>query len=217
MVIQRYIKLKAASKRVQSEVRFNSAEWEQARTQFKIVLAEKERTGTWLSEQMGHSMSTVSRWMTNKVQPTCGKFDLVARLSENSMRLHATLTWMWRNYWCHLKSSYYWDIEQTLLQLKQKSMISNTCYIRVDAIRNQTLAYLSHGLDTNADLMLETMSQSDNKKMKDIVAYIKTTNYLPKIKVLFVFGMFILQHDPKTMGKIYDSAIDGLYVFRFLG
>ena len=36
----------------------------------KIVLAEKERTGTWLSEQMGHSISTVSRWMTNKVQPS---------------------------------------------------------------------------------------------------------------------------------------------------
>ena len=36
----------------------------------KIVLVEKERTGTWLSEQMGHNISTVSRWMTNKVQPS---------------------------------------------------------------------------------------------------------------------------------------------------
>ena len=79
---------------MQSEVLFDSAEQEQARTQFKIVLAEKEKTGTWLSEQMGHSMSTVSRWMTNKVQPTRGKFDLVARLSENSTRLHDTSTWM---------------------------------------------------------------------------------------------------------------------------
>ena len=70
MVIQRYNRLKAASKRVQSEVRFNSAEREQARTQFKIVLAEKERTGTWLSELMGHNICTVSRWMTNKVQPS---------------------------------------------------------------------------------------------------------------------------------------------------
>ena len=43
MVIQRYNRLKAASKRVQSEVRFDSAEQEQARTQFKIVLAEKEK------------------------------------------------------------------------------------------------------------------------------------------------------------------------------
>ena len=36
----------------------------------KIVLAEKEKTGTWLSEQMGWSIGTVSRWMTNKVQPS---------------------------------------------------------------------------------------------------------------------------------------------------
>lgn len=66
MEIQRYNRLKAAIKREQNEVHFNSAEREQARTQFKIVLAEKERTGTWLSEQMGHSISTVSRWMTNR-------------------------------------------------------------------------------------------------------------------------------------------------------
>ena len=70
MEIQRYNRLKAAIKREQNEVHFNSAEREQARTQFKIVLAEKEWTGTWLSEQMGHNISTVSRWMTNKVQPS---------------------------------------------------------------------------------------------------------------------------------------------------
>ena len=94
MEIQRYNRLKAAIKRVQSGVLFDSAEREQARTQFKIVLAEKEWTGTWLSEQVGHNICTVSRWMTNKVEPTCGKFDLVARLSENSTRLHSTSTWM---------------------------------------------------------------------------------------------------------------------------
>ena len=82
MEIQRYNRLKAANERVQSVVLFDSAEREQARTQFKIVLAEKEKTGTWLSEQMGHSISTVSRWMTNrsalwdacqskKAQPMC--------------------------------------------------------------------------------------------------------------------------------------------------
>jgi len=81
MGIHKYNRLKAASKQVQSEVLFDSAEQEQARrfsstarrgksTQFKIVLAEKEKTGTWLSEQMGHSISTVSRRMTNKVQPS---------------------------------------------------------------------------------------------------------------------------------------------------
>ena len=44
-----------------SNIRYNS---------IKIVLAEKEKTGTWLSEQMGRNLGTVSRWMTNKVQPS---------------------------------------------------------------------------------------------------------------------------------------------------
>lgn len=104
MNTQRYNRLKAAIERVQSEVHFNSAECEQARMQFKIVLAEKERTGTWLSEQMGHNffvkrvqsrtslsyaerrksrtkfnISTVSRWMTNKVQPSVEQLYEIAR------------------------------------------------------------------------------------------------------------------------------------------
>lgn len=79
MEIQSYNRLKAAIKREQNEVHFNSAEREQARTQFKIVLAEKEKTGTWLSEQMGHSISTISRWMTNKVQPSVEQLYEIAR------------------------------------------------------------------------------------------------------------------------------------------
>ena len=90
MGIQRYNRLKAAIKREQNEVHFNSAEREQARrfsstarrgksTQFKIVLAEKEKTGTWLSEQMGHNISTISRWMTNKVQPSVEQLYEIAR------------------------------------------------------------------------------------------------------------------------------------------
>ena len=44
----------------------------------KIVLAEKERTGTWLSEQMGYNICTVSRWMINKVQPSGEQFYEIA-------------------------------------------------------------------------------------------------------------------------------------------
>ena len=94
MGIKKYNRLKAASKRVQSEVLFDSAEQEQARTQFKIVLAEKEKTGTWLSEQMGHSISTVSRWMTNKVQPSVEPLGFAACQSKNSTRLLVTSMWM---------------------------------------------------------------------------------------------------------------------------
>ena len=79
MEIQRYNRLKAAIERVQSEACFNFTEREQARPQVKIVLAEKERTGTWLSEQMGHSISTVSRWTTNKVQPSVEQLYEIAR------------------------------------------------------------------------------------------------------------------------------------------
>jgi hypothetical protein len=90
MEIHKYNRLKAASKRVQSEVLFDSAEQEQARTQFKIVLAEKEWTGTWLSEQVGHNICTVSRWMTNKVQPSVEPLGFAACQSKNSTRLHTT-------------------------------------------------------------------------------------------------------------------------------
>ena len=61
-----YNRLKAASKQEQSGACIGFAEREQARTQFKIGLAEKERTGTWLTEQMGRNLGTVSRWMTNR-------------------------------------------------------------------------------------------------------------------------------------------------------
>ena len=90
MGIHKYNRLKAAIKRVQSGVLFDSAEREQARTQFKIVLAEKEKTGTWLSEQMGHSISTVftlddqplgslGRFQSKKVQPSVEQLYEIAR------------------------------------------------------------------------------------------------------------------------------------------
>ena len=39
----------------------------------------RPRTGTWLTERMGYSISSVSRWMTNKVQPSVGQFYEIAR------------------------------------------------------------------------------------------------------------------------------------------
>lgn len=45
----------------------------------KVVLAEKEKTGTWLSEQMGRNIGTVSRWMTNKNQPSVEQLYHIAK------------------------------------------------------------------------------------------------------------------------------------------
>lgn len=36
----------------------------------KIVLAEKNRKGKWLSEQLGKNEATVSRWCSNTAQPS---------------------------------------------------------------------------------------------------------------------------------------------------
>ena len=35
----------------------------------KVVLAERKRTGKWLSEQLGKDPATVSKWCTNSSQP----------------------------------------------------------------------------------------------------------------------------------------------------
>ena len=36
----------------------------------KIVLVEQKRTGKWLAEQLGKDPSTVSKWCSNKMQPS---------------------------------------------------------------------------------------------------------------------------------------------------
>lgn len=46
----------------------------------KVVLAEKERTGKWLSEQLGVSTITVSRWSSNSSQPDLYTLDKIASL-----------------------------------------------------------------------------------------------------------------------------------------
>ena len=35
----------------------------------KVVLVEKKKTSKWLSEQLGITPSTVSKWCTNTTQP----------------------------------------------------------------------------------------------------------------------------------------------------
>ena len=46
----------------------------------KIVLVEKKRTNKWLSEQLGVSPSTVSKWCTNSSQPDLGSLLRIAEV-----------------------------------------------------------------------------------------------------------------------------------------
>ena len=46
----------------------------------KLVLVEKKKTGVWLSEQLGVSPVTVSKWCSNITQPTLPTLDKIAKL-----------------------------------------------------------------------------------------------------------------------------------------
>ena len=52
----------------------------------KVVLAEKQKTGKWLAEQLGKDPATVSRWCYNSVQPTVETFAKIAELLNVDMK-----------------------------------------------------------------------------------------------------------------------------------
>lgn len=46
----------------------------------KAVLAEQDKTGKWLAEQLGKSTCTVSKWGKNSVQPDLQTLERIAQL-----------------------------------------------------------------------------------------------------------------------------------------
>lgn len=46
----------------------------------KIVLAEKQKTGKWLAEQLGKDPSTISKWCSNATQPSLDVFVNIAKI-----------------------------------------------------------------------------------------------------------------------------------------
>ena len=53
----------------------------------KVVLAEKRRTNRWLAEQMGKSENTISRWCSNKSQPSIAQLQDIAILLDVDVRV----------------------------------------------------------------------------------------------------------------------------------
>ncbi len=45
----------------------------------KVALVENGKTGKWLAEQVGKNEATVSRWCSNKMQPS---LDMLVRIAE---------------------------------------------------------------------------------------------------------------------------------------
>ena len=52
----------------------------------KVVLVEKQRTSKWLSEQLGKTPATVSKWCTNTSQPDLQTLARIAELLECEKR-----------------------------------------------------------------------------------------------------------------------------------
>ena len=46
----------------------------------KVVLAEQQKTGKWLEEQIGKSNCTVSKWCKNSIQPDLNTLNKIAKL-----------------------------------------------------------------------------------------------------------------------------------------
>ena len=57
-----------------------------------IVLVEKQRTSKWLAEQLGKSENAVSRWCSNKVQPSLENLIEIAKILD--IDIHKLITSM---------------------------------------------------------------------------------------------------------------------------
>ena len=53
----------------------------------KVVLAEMQRTNRWLAEQTGKSENTISRWCSNKSQPSIAQLQEIANLLDVDVRV----------------------------------------------------------------------------------------------------------------------------------
>ena len=53
----------------------------------KVTLVKKQKTNRWLAEQMGKSENTISRWCSNKSQPSIAQLQEIAILLDVDVRV----------------------------------------------------------------------------------------------------------------------------------
>lgn len=53
----------------------------------KVALVEKHKTNRWLAEQLGKSENTISRWCSNKSQPSIAQLQEIANLLDIDVRV----------------------------------------------------------------------------------------------------------------------------------
>ena len=58
----------------------------------KVTLVEKQKTNRWLAEQLGKSENTISRWCSNKSQPSFALLQEIAKHLDVDVKLLITPT-----------------------------------------------------------------------------------------------------------------------------
>ena len=89
--------------------------------------------------------------------------------------------------------------------------MKNPYISQVLSIKEEVKKRLPCGLDTTADMLLEFMSKSNDKQLRDSASFIKTSKKMPEIMMVLDFAMSLLQHDVIPIREsIYDTGIDGI-------
>lgn len=89
--------------------------------------------------------------------------------------------------------------------------MQNPYYTQSASIRKIVNKQLPDGLDTTADMLLESMSKSKDEQLKEMAANIKVSKKSEEIGMVFNFAMSLLQHNVTPIREaIYDTGIDGI-------
>lgn len=59
---------------------------DKAENRLKVVLADKKKTCRWLANKIGKNENTVSRWCSNKVQPSLDQLQEIAYILDVDIR-----------------------------------------------------------------------------------------------------------------------------------
>ena len=60
---------------------------EKVENRLKVVLADKKKTCRWLASEIGRNENTVSRWCSNKVQPSLDQLREIADILDVDIRI----------------------------------------------------------------------------------------------------------------------------------
>lgn len=94
-------------------------------------------------------------------------------------------------------------------------MIDSSNYRQQQLMKDYLSQNLPNGLETTADMLLEFLSKSSNGYLKDIAEFLKLSDKLDEIKMLFDFAMADVSGNILHIREnIYDAGLDGILELR---